>query len=209
MTIPANIRSIGEAAFAANINMTSLTILPGVEQIRRWAFENCTGLAGRTVVIPETVAELRSGAFAGCKEQNEDTTFTGITVEVRNRDFGLTPWSEESRETVDIDGHTYEDPFSDFTNIRTYETDSVGNPTMLKQFYDTQRDAEYHGQKLYIFESLESSASSYTVSGTIPAGAKVELYVNEKEAPVTLTDNHFEVKADAGAKVTAEISLDG
>lgn len=209
VTIPANIRSIGEAAFAANINMTSLTILPGVEQIRRWAFENCTGLAGRTVVIPETVAELRSGAFAGCKEQNEDTTFTGITVEVRNRDFGLTPWSEESRETVDIDGHTYEDPFSDFTNIRTYETDSVGNPTMLKQFYDTQRDAEYNGQKLYIFESLESSASSYTVSGTIPAGAKVELYVNEKEAPVTLTDNHFEVKADAGAKVTAEISLDG
>lgn len=209
VTIPANIRNIGESAFSGNLNMTSLTIFPGVEQIRRWAFENCTGLARRTVVIPETVTELRSGAFAGCKKQNDDTTFTGITVEVRNRDFGLTPWNEDSRETVDIDGQTYENPFPDFTNIRTYETNSAGNPTMLKQFYDTQKDAQYNAQNLYIFEPLESSASFYTVSGTVPAGGKVEMYVNEKETPVTLTDNHFEVKADAGAKVTAEILLDG
>lgn len=209
VTIPANIRSIGEAAFSGNLNMTSLTIFPGVEQIRRGAFENCTGLARRTVVIPETVTELRSGAFAGCKKQNDDTTFTGITVEVRNRDFWLTPRSEESRETVDIDGQTYENPFPDFTNIRTYETDSAGNLTMLKQFYDIQKDAQYNAQNLYIFEPLESSASSYTVSGTVPAGGKVELYVNEKEMPVTLTDNHFEVKADAGSKVTAEVSKDG
>lgn len=209
VTIPANIRSIGEAAFSGNLNMVSLTILPGVEQIRRWAFENCTGLAGRTVVIPETVAELRSGAFTGCKKQNPDTTFDGITVEVRNRDFRLTQWNKDSRETVDMNGHTYENPFPDFTIIRTYETDSDGNPSMLKQFYETQKEAQYNDQNLYGFEPLTSIASSYTISGIVPDGAKVELYQNEQEISVSLTDNHFKVKADAGSKVTADISLDG
>ena len=80
---------------------------------------------------------------------------------------------------------------------------------MLKQFYETQKEAQYNAQNLYGFEPLTSIASSYTVSGIVPDGAKVELYQNEQEISVPLTDNHFKVKADAGAKVTADISLDG
>ncbi len=34
----------------------------------------------------------------------------------------------------------YEDPFAGIATIRTYETDSEGNPSMLKQFYETQKD---------------------------------------------------------------------
>ena len=47
------------------------------------------------------------------------------------------------------------------------------------------------------------------MSGTIPSGAKIVLYQDNQEKTVTFTDNQFSVKADAGSKVTAEVSKDG
>ena len=103
----------------------------------------------------------------------------------------------------------YEDPFAGIATIRAYETDSEGNPSMLKQFYETQKDVMDGAQKRYTFVALDGTEQTFTVSGTIPSGAKIVLYQDNQEKTVTLTDNQFSVKADAGSKVTAEVSKDG
>lgn len=82
VTIPANIRVIGDGAFYGMPNMTSLAILPGTASIGVHAFKKCTGLAGKTVVLPETVEEVKGGAFADCfiehePEGTEGYTYTG------------------------------------------------------------------------------------------------------------------------------------
>jgi hypothetical protein len=217
VTIPSNIKTIGASAFFGCANMASLTILPGVETIGPHAFEGCCGLAEQKVVVPATVTKIYGGAFADCTKQydpaegEEDFTYTGIIVEFANQDFKLTPYDSEmtSHERVTIGDVDYEDPFAGIATIRAYETDSEGNPSMLKQFYETQKDVMDGAQKRYTFVALDGTEQTFTVSGTIPSGAKIVLYQDNQEKTVTLTDNQFSVKADAGSKVTAEVSKDG
>lgn len=66
VTIPSNIKTIGDSAFFGCANMASLTILPGVETIGPHAFEGCCGLAEQKVVVPATVTKIYGGAFADC-----------------------------------------------------------------------------------------------------------------------------------------------
>ena len=217
VTIPSNIKTIGASAFSGCANMASLTILPGVKTIGPHAFEGCCGLAEQKVVVPATVTKIYGGAFADCTKQydpaegEEDFTYTGIIVEFANQDFKLTPYDSEmtSYERVTIGDVDYEDPFAGIATIRAYETDSEGNPSMLKQFYETQKDVMDGAQKRYTFVALDGTEQTFTVSGTIPSGAKIVLYQDNQEKTVTLTDNQFSVKADAGSKVTAEVSKDG
>lgn len=217
VTIPSNIKTIGDSAFYGCIYMASLTILPGVETIGPHTFKGCCGLAEQKVVVPATVTKIYGGAFADCTKQydpaegEEDFTYTGIIVEFANQDFKLTPYDSEmtSYDRVTIGDVDYEDPFAGIATIRAYETDSEGNPSMLKQFYETQKDVMDGAQKRYTFVALDGTEQTFTVSGTIPSGAKIVLYQDNQEKTVTLTDNQFSVKADAGSKVTAEVSKDG
>jgi hypothetical protein len=217
VTIPSNIKTIGDSAFYGCIYMASLTILPGVETIGPHTFKGCCGLAEQKVVVPATVTKIYGGAFADCTKQydpaegEEDFTYTGIIVEFANQDFKLTPYDSEmtSYDRVTIGDVDYEDPFAGIATIRAYETDSEGNPSMLKQFYETQKDVMDGAQKRYTFVALDGTEQTFTVSGTIHSGAKIVLYQDNQEKTVTLTDNQFSVKADAGSKVTAEVSKDG
>ena len=213
VVIPSSIKKIGEDAFY-DTGMTSLTLSPGVEIIGAHAFAYCEGLAGTKVVVPETVNEIYGGAFKYCfKEQVGETgsTYTAIIVEFPNRDFKLMPYGTSggsaSTEMVTIDGVNYEDPFAERAVIRAYQTDSEGNPSMLKQFYEAQQKELYAYR--YTFEALDETKQMYTVSGTIPTGAEVEVFQNNQKLTVTFTGNRFSVKADAGTKVTAEVMLDG
>ena len=66
---------------------------------------------------------------------------------------------------------------------------------MLKQFYETQKDVMDGAQKRYTFVALDGTEQTFTVSGTIPSGAKIVLYQDNQEKTVTFTDNQFSVKA--------------
>ena len=70
VTIPSNIREIGYYAFSTDSyeyenKLKELTIMTGVETIGKSAFEGCP-ITG-TLNIPETVREIKYGAFAGTK----------------------------------------------------------------------------------------------------------------------------------------------
>lgn len=64
-----------------------------------------------------------------------------------------------SYERVTIGDVDYEDPFAGIATIRAYETDSEGNPSMLKQFYETQKDVMDGAQKRYTFVALDGTGT--------------------------------------------------
>ncbi|MEI3220124.1 MAG: leucine-rich repeat domain-containing protein [Lachnoclostridium sp.] len=223
VTIPSGIRTIGEGAFWGADSMKSLTIMPGVTYIESDAFANCSGLAGTTIVVPETVISIGGNAFGGCAKEQQMTgeegfiyyAFTEVTVEIRNRDFSLSPKSDYySYAPVTIDGTDYENPFGNATVIRAYETDSQGNPSMMYRLYEVLKDVEIypdntqHKQKAYRFEAL-TDAAVYTVSGSIPEGASVLLRRDGREIPVTVTGNRFSAEVTSGADVSVTVKLDG
>ena len=67
-----------------------------------------------------------------------------------------------SYERVTIGDVDYEDPFAGIATIRAYETDSEGNPSMLKQFYETQKDVMDGAQKRYTFVALDGTEQTFT-----------------------------------------------
>ena len=63
-TIPTNVTSIGELAFANCTGLTSVNIPNSVTSIEDYAFFECTGLI--SVNIPNSVTSMGDGAFFGC-----------------------------------------------------------------------------------------------------------------------------------------------
>lgn len=211
LIIPANIRKIEDLAFNNLEGLSSLTILPGTESIGKFAFAHNDGLADKTVEIPETVREIREGAFDGCS-WSESSGNMPITIEIKNPDFSLTETTDGYAEVVNIDGKNYENPFNSGSGtvvvIRAYENDSNGNPSMLKRFYEAVKDEMVLEQNQYTFVPLDKEVF-YTVSGKVPSGATVKLYQDDAEIPVTLTENRFEVAAASGSKVSVEVAMEG
>ena len=72
ITIPDNITSIGDSAFAFCTSLTSITIPDSVKSIGSGAFLMCTSLA--SITIPDNVTSIGSGAFDGC------TSLMSITI---------------------------------------------------------------------------------------------------------------------------------
>ena len=62
--IPSSVTSIGDYAFFALGNMTSITIPNSVTTIGDEAFCNCSSLT--SITIPDSVTSIGSGAFSGC-----------------------------------------------------------------------------------------------------------------------------------------------
>jgi hypothetical protein len=84
ITVINNIRddTIAIANYAFNygcINLTSITIPPGVRSIGEFAFSGCTNLT--SIIIPETLTTIGNGAFTGCER------LTSITVDVNNPNY--------------------------------------------------------------------------------------------------------------------------
>ena len=66
LTIPGTVKIIKSNAFAECVNLTSLTISPGVTSIREYVFSGCTSL--ESVVIPDSVEFIGEQAFERCKK---------------------------------------------------------------------------------------------------------------------------------------------
>ena len=64
VTISEGVESIGEGAFMECAGLTDITIPGSVKQIGPWAFDACGGITG--VTIPEGVVSLGVGAFGDC-----------------------------------------------------------------------------------------------------------------------------------------------
>ena len=72
ITLPDNITSIGDYAFAACTSLTSVTIPESVTSIGDYAFDYCTSLT--SITIPESVTSIGDHAFAYCE------SLTSITI---------------------------------------------------------------------------------------------------------------------------------
>ena len=72
ITIPNSVTSIGDYAFYGCTGLTSIEIPNSVTSIEQWAFYNCTGLT--SITIPNNVTSIGEDAFRGC------TGLTSITI---------------------------------------------------------------------------------------------------------------------------------
>ncbi len=65
VSVPDDIKEIGEEAFAGNSNLVKVTIGANVEKVDYRAFADCDNL--RTIVVGDSVTELEAAAFSGNK----------------------------------------------------------------------------------------------------------------------------------------------
>jgi hypothetical protein len=70
------ITAIGDSAFSACANLTSVTLPAGLASIGDWAFSSCTSLGG--VTIPDSVTNLGDWAFSACTNLAAATIGNGI-----------------------------------------------------------------------------------------------------------------------------------
>ncbi len=78
VSIPDNVKEIGEEAFAGNDNLIKVTIGSNVEKVGYRAFADCDYL--RTVKIGDSVTELATAAFSNNKSLRNVTIGTGLRI---------------------------------------------------------------------------------------------------------------------------------
>jgi hypothetical protein len=86
------VTSIGDSAFYACNDLTSVTIGKSVTSIGDWAFYNCTSLA--SITIPDSVTSIGDLAFDGCKSLT-------IYCEAQSKPSGWSSsWNHSNRPVV-------------------------------------------------------------------------------------------------------------
>ncbi len=76
VSVPAQVKTIGEASFSGHNELVKVTIANDVEKINNSAFADCNSL--RTVVIGDSVKEIESGAFSNCPNLTSVTIGSGL-----------------------------------------------------------------------------------------------------------------------------------
>ena len=193
LNIPSTVKTVGAYAFEGT-EISGLNIENGVERIELWAFANCDSLAGTTVVLPETVSYVGESAFEYC-----GTSANPISFEIRNRD-------------VEFEASTSQSPFGWVNDdmhiiVRAYEYNSNGENSASYNLYLEYLNETDKNDSTFEFYAIPDEA--FAVTGTVPEGAKVKLYINSSELPVSVTDGKFSVLADKGADVGVRVSLNG
>ncbi len=202
LTIPETVTQIGANAFNST-NISGLKIPSRLKRIESSTFENCFNLAGKTVIIPESVEFLGRRAFSLTNNDNEN-----ITVEIRNRDLQLEK-NDTGENIIEINGQYYHSPFGNGANIRAYETNSQEEPSIIKLLYDALvNDPNKNPNYTYNFTPLKEGAK-YKVTGEIPQDATLKLYVNNSELPISLTGQNFSESIPEYSKVTITLSMPG
>ena len=83
--IPSTVTSIGNSAFAHNVNLASITIPEGIESLEQYAFSNCTSLV--QVNLPDTLKSIGMYAFGYCSKLSE------VVIESNCVDIGSSAFS--------------------------------------------------------------------------------------------------------------------
>ena len=205
LNIPETVKEIGYEAFAGT-GITGLNLAPGVETIGEGAFTSCDGLAGKTIIVPETVNLVGQEAFYGIDPEKP------LTVAFRNRNVKLQEAPYGSGQLT-VGEQEYYTPFVDCYDtvniiIRAYEKDANGDTSMMKLLYDALvNDPDKDDGHVYRFEAI--SDETCTISGTVPDGAELKLYINGQKVPVEIKDGKFSALADKGETVSADVTMKG
>jgi hypothetical protein len=80
ITIPGNIKTIGDGAFVSCLNLETVTIQDGVENIGEAAFSGCRKLL--SVSIPNSIKYIGNDAFKQCVSLNSDITISGSVSKI-------------------------------------------------------------------------------------------------------------------------------
>lgn len=111
ITMPANLKAVGEYAFANCSGLTAITIPDSVKSIGWHAFHGCSGLT--SIIIPDHVTVLNESAFSDCSGATELTIGNRLTTVER---FAFTRCSNLERVTIPshwnvtdllLSGHSY------------------------------------------------------------------------------------------------------
>lgn len=76
VSVPAEVKRIGEEAFAENHTVQSVKLSSKLETIEYGAFRDCSNL--KKIQIPDSVTEIGSGAFACCSSLNSVSIGDGV-----------------------------------------------------------------------------------------------------------------------------------
>lgn len=149
ITIPGNIKGIGEGVFSYSTALTSVTLASGVENIGKYAFIGCRNLS--TISIPNTVQSIGYCAFYDCNSLTSIYIPNGVTS-IGSNTFGgcssLT--SVDIPESVTrIDGSA----FSYCVGLTSITCEVVVPPTLGDM----------------VFENVDKSIPLYVPAGSIAA----------------------------------------
>lgn len=92
VTVPSNVRRIGEDAFRNCSNLRTVILQEGLEEIRPFAFWNCNQL--ETIVIPASVRIIRGKAFGFCEGLKLVTVLSENTI-LEDEVFPRCDWKME------------------------------------------------------------------------------------------------------------------
>jgi len=76
IVIESGVNSVGQMAFYGLPNLTEVVLADSVDDIRNYAFKNCTSL---TTIDLNKVVVLREGAFYGCSSLT-DVDYSNVVV---------------------------------------------------------------------------------------------------------------------------------
>ena len=213
--IPGSIMRIGDYAFAGTLSHAwaqsvakgSLTFADGNEPltIGDYAFSGEWDESATAVIdLPQRVTSVGKKALTFASEEFPTTYI------IRNKDIVLNCYDESS--------DTHEWPWTLGQGaIVYYPSDAAADSDIMKckalvEAEEAERadgDADYQFTRFLPIGSEEPAAATYAIHGTVPAGAKVLLSVDYSVVEPAMTGNSFSYEAEAGADVSACISLDG
>lgn len=111
LTIPGNVKTIGDGSFSCNRYLSTLTLESGLETIGAYAFADCRIVS---VVIPDGVTSIGENAFASCVRADYingewvDTGLTTVTIPGSVTSIGKNAFADNSLLTTVNYGGTQE-----------------------------------------------------------------------------------------------------
>jgi hypothetical protein len=199
--LPSSVTTLGDYAFTG-CSFTALVFPASITTIGEYAFYACNGLSGRTVDLPATITRVKARAFGYITT----SAVSRLTLRFHNPQVSL---RTDSGEFADILAHDY----SDYQHTRYVDffgaaEKSPGVASDVVSYVEAYFNAAY---RVYTFTALDDLPVSYTVSGTLPAGASVSITRGSATVPATPgeTPNSFTASVLTGADVTVTVSQAG
>lgn len=199
--IPSSVTTLGEYAFAG-CSFTAVVIPPSITTIGENAFYNCNSLAGSTVEIPETVTRVKAGAFALMTSSGKHLAlkFYNPAVSLRS----------DNGDLVDICANNFS--FSQHVDFYGAAEKAAGVASDVKSYFEAYNNTGFGSYiRQYTFTVLENLPTAYTVSGTVPEGATVNIKRGSTAVTVSSGEaaNSFTAAVLSQADVTVTVSKTG